>query len=383
MDKFKNNEEIKIIFDSQIAKRNAMVDEFDIRQIYLLALEYIYTKEKEAFNIKEHEKRRFYSQLVDFCIGEWNFHKQYESEQTTKIRYEEMAHKASRKFLSYREAENKKYSGNDSIYAYYDPLVSTLTTAANTFEKINRPMTKFDPSYSLMNDLFETLFRKIQGASRMLQLGLYPDAFVSWRTIHESECIIQLLISGGDRCRESYINHIAFNNYFRNPLDVYTSEQLDAAFFVIKSEMKKHNLKSKDMKKFIEYGWLFDHPDWNEEDKVAKLNFRDGVERVAKHTEYAKIYELSSEITHSSAVFFYSNDESCKEIAFRMIYQSCERIFWMYHDFMINYFKVNPEMDAIAKETISDISIISRKIYSAEDFLEEDAPQASDRSEEI
>jgi hypothetical protein len=283
-----------------------------------------------------------------------------------------MGAKAARKYLSHRENEIRNETTSDNSYPYYDPLIATLTAASMVFEKINRPMTKFDPGYSLMNDLFETLFRKIQGAAKMLELGLYPDAFVSWRTIHESECIIQLLISGGDRTRESYVNHIAYNNYFRNPLGIYTTEQLDAAFAVIKSEMKAHGLKSKDMKKFIEYGWLYDHPDWDDEDKTAKLNFRDGVERVAKHTEYAKIYELSSEITHSSAVFFYANDESCKDIAFHMIYQSCERIFWMYHDYMINYFRVNPNDDKLVKEAISDVSLISRKIYSEEDFLEED-----------
>lgn len=363
--------DVRIVFENQIAKRNANVDEFDIEKIFLSALD-ITKDSKIEKDLNDIDKRIAIAKLCDFCIGEWDFHKKYEPTNSTKINFEEMGAKAARKYLSYRENELRTQSINDNSYPYYDPLVSTLSCAGFVFEKINRPMTRFDPSYSLMNDLFETLFRKIIGASKMLELGLYPDAFVSWRTIHESECIIQLLISGGDRCRESYINHIAYNNYFRNPLGIYSTEQLDNAFGVIKSEMKKHGLKSKDMKKFIEYGWLYDHPDWDDEDKTAKLNFRDGVERVAKHSEYAKIYELSSEITHSSAVFFYANDESCKDIAFHMIYQSCERIFWMYHDYMNNYFKLNPKEDKIVKEVISDVSLISRKIYSEEDFLEED-----------
>ena len=368
---FEADQDVGIIFDNQIAKRNANVDEFDIERIYRAAIELTKNSKIEK-NLSDTDKKHALSQLVDFCIGEWNFHKQYEPENSTKIDYNDMGAKAAKKYLSHRENEIRNETTSDNSYPYYDPLIATLTAASMVFEKINRPMTKFDPGYSLMNDLFETLFRKIQGAAKMLELGLYPDAFVSWRTIHESECIIQLLISGGDRTRESYVNHIAYNNYFRNPLGIYTTEQLDAAFAVIKSEMKSHGLKSKDMKKFIEYGWLYDHPDWNDEDKTAKLNFRDGVERVAKHTEYAKIYELSSEITHSSAVFFYANDESCKDIAFHMIYQSCERIFWMYHDYMINYFRVNPNDDKLVKEAISDVSLISRKIYSEDDFLEEE-----------
>lgn len=374
------DQEISIIFDTQIAKRNANVDEFDIEHIYRAAVELTKDAKIDA-NLSVSEKRFALSQLVDYCIGEWNFHKQYEQENQTRVDYEDMAAKAARKYLSHREYSVRSEGENEHSYPYYDPLIATLTSAAITFEKINRPMSKYDPTYSLMNDLFETIFKKIIGAAKMLELGLYPDAFVSWRTIHESECIIQLLISGGDRCRESYVNHIAYNNYFRNPLGIYTQEQLDSAFFVIKGEMKKHDLKSKDMKKFIEYGWLYDHPDWNFFDKTAKLNFRDGVERVAKHSEYAKIYELSSEITHSSAVFFYANDESCKEIAFHMIYQSCERIFWMYHDYMIDYFKVNPDEDRLVKEAVSDVSLISRKIYDENDFLEEEVVSIDDKKE--
>jgi hypothetical protein len=374
----KKNSDVGIIFENQIAKRNANVDEFDIEKIFLSAYE-ITKQEKSEQNLSVVDKEIAISKLCDFCIGEWDFHKRYEVENSTQINFAEMGAKAARKYLAHRESDIRTQADNDHCYPYYDPLVATLASAGYVFEKINRPMTRFDPSYSLMNDLFETLFRKIIGAAKMLELGLYPDAFVSWRTIHESECIIQLLISGGDRCRESYINHIAYNNYFRNPLGLYTKEQLDQAFNVIKSEMKKHGLKSKDMKKFIEYGWLYDHPDWDEEDKTAKLNFRDGVERVAKHSEYAKIYELSSEITHSSAVFFYANDDSCKDIAFHMIYQSCERIFWMYHDYMSNYFKVNPKEDEIAKQSIFDVSLISRKIYSEDDFLEEDTKVEEDK----
>lgn len=379
---FLPDEDIGLIFDAQIAKRNATVDEFDIEKIYRQAIEITKSHPLEQ-NLNSNDKRHALSQLVDFCIGEWNFYKQYSIKASSKIDYRDMGAKAARKYLSHREVEVRSETDNGLSYAYYDPLIATLTSASIVFEKINRPMTKFDPSYSLMNDLFETLFRKIQGAAKMLELGLYPDAFVSWRTIHESECIIQLLISGGDKIRESYVNHIAYNNYFRNPLDIYTPQQLDAAFAVIKSEMKSHNLKSKDMKKFIEYGWLYDHPDWDENDKTAKLNFRDGVERVSKHSEYAKIYELSSEITHSSAVFFYANDESCKDIAFHMIYQSCERIFWMYHDFMINYFKVNPNDDQLVKEAISDVSLISRKIYSEEDFFEEETISPNKESDNL
>ncbi len=170
--------DIAIIFASQIAKRNANVDEFDIEKIFRAALNL--TKEvKSEQNLTEIDKKLAMSMLVDFSIGEWDFHKKYSSSSSAKIDFEEMGAKAARKYLAYRENETRTQSVNDNCYPYYDPLIATLTSAGYVFEKINRPMTRFDPSSSLMNDLFETIFRKIIGSAKMLELGLYPDAFVS------------------------------------------------------------------------------------------------------------------------------------------------------------------------------------------------------------
>ena len=82
--------------------------------------------------------------------------------------------------------------------------------------------------------------------------------------------------------------------------------------YEIKEGMKDNDLKSKDMKRFIEYGWLSAIPDV----KLGripdfKFNFRDGVERCANLRQYSKVYEMSSEIAHSSPLLIYSS--SCKK----------------------------------------------------------------------
>ena len=63
--------------------------------------------------------------------------------------------------------------------------------------------------------------------------------------------------------------------------------------------MKELELKSKDTKKYIEYGWLTNVKNVLEEYPEFKLNFRKGVELIAGLSSYSSLYELSSEIAHS------------------------------------------------------------------------------------
>ena len=52
-----------------------------------------------------------------------------------------------------------------------------------------------------------------------------------------------------------------------------TDEKGTRIFNDMKEEMHGYNLKSKDIKKYIEYGWLYDIPGVKEDEKF-KLNFR-------------------------------------------------------------------------------------------------------------
>lgn len=93
----------------------------------------------------------------------------------------------------------------------------------------------------------------------------------------------------------------------------------------MKSEMRVHDLKSKDMKRFIEYGWLYGIPDI-EKMEGFKLNFRDGVERAANLREYAKVYEMSSEIAHSSPLLIYSRKDYFYQVTVLNLYESFFRL---------------------------------------------------------
>jgi hypothetical protein len=293
--------------------------------------------------------------LLDFVIGEIRFAKLSHPEAALSDSL--LSQKALDKFVLLKDADNDSVSPDDATN-YYDPEISDMRAMEHFLLVINTPLAHTNPSVSLINDIFETVLRKIAGFCKMMTLGLYADAFVSWRTLHESECILSLLISGGDKTRFSYVRHIAYNNAFRNQ-SYFTKEELDKTFDVIKNEMRLHDLKSKDMKKFIEYGWLYDHPSFNSQDPTMKLNFRDGLERLANLSRYSKIYEGASEIAHSSSAFFYVNDSFCRDLSLALTYQSFTRIVHLYLDFMKAYFDAKPNDKAKSLVLLKDVEVMS------------------------
>jgi hypothetical protein len=105
---------------------------------------------------------------------------------------------------------------------------------------------------------------------------------------------------------DKYLLHMNYAMAFRGLAG--DKEKTDAIFTQIKGEMRTFDLKSKDMKRFIEYGWLLKVSALDKAEPV-KLNFRDGLEKTAGLKRYAPIYEMSSEIAHSSPLLIYSRRE--------------------------------------------------------------------------
>ena len=104
-----------------------------------------------------------------------------------------------------------------------------------------------------------------------------------------------------------------------------SKEETDAIFVEIKEQMKERDLKSKDMKKFIEYGWLYSI-DSAIETEGFKLNFRDGVERLANLSQYSSNYEMASEIAHSSPLMIYSKSDYYLHLVLLNLFESFFRL---------------------------------------------------------
>ena len=180
-----------------------------------------------------------------------------------------------------------------------------------------------DPKNTLIIDLMS---KSISLASCILELlidGYECEAFATWRTLHESECTLMILQKYGNEVIEAYLKHMKYGIAFKN--GITDKENQDKIFVQIKEEMKEKGLKSKDMKKFIEYGWLYSIEEVRN-DELFRLNFRDGLEKIAGLSDYAKRYERSSELIHSTPMLFYANKEYYYFITLLSLYESFFRL---------------------------------------------------------
>ena len=185
----------------------------------------------------------------------------------------------------------------------FNPPVSTLDLYLNfilQFLETNKPRNQYD---NLIKDMLTKAFQMGKCMLNLITGGFETEAYSTWRTLHENECILITLINNGTEVFDEYFKHIKYAFAYRG--EIPTKEETDALFLEIKEEMKAHNLKSKDMKKFIEYGYLYKVKNIDKLENF-KLNFRDGVENAAGLKHYSKTYEYASEIAHSSPLLLYS-----------------------------------------------------------------------------
>ena len=181
---------------------------------------------------------------------------------------------------------------------------------------------KNDPQSTLISDLLMKSLTISRCILENLLSGYETEAFSSWRTLHECECTLMLLDKHGEPLINNYLKHMnygfAFNDTFKD------KEKQTEVFNAMKEEMRARDLKSKDIRKYIEYGWLY--PIVPEGDETFKLNFRDGLEKLAGLSSYAKRYEISSEIIHSTPLLIYSNKEYFYYMTLLSLYESFFRL---------------------------------------------------------
>ena len=210
-----------------------------------------------------------------------------------------------------------------TLTSKFNPSMSTIDLYLNFILGMLSRYRKGDPKTTLIVDMLNKAFQISKCVSTLLESGFETEAFSTWRTLHENECILHVVVKYGQPVIERYLKHIRYGIAFRGGIP--SKEETDAVFVEIKDGMKAIGLKSKDMKRYIEYGWLLGVPDVMQMEGF-KFNFRDGVERVAGLSDYSKVYEMSSEIAHSSPLLIYSRKNYFFSITLLNLYESFFRI---------------------------------------------------------
>lgn len=205
----------------------------------------------------------------------------------------------------------------------FSPFMSTLDLYLNFILGMLSRYKKNDPNQTLIVDIMSKGFSIAKCVATLLEGGFETEAFSTWRTLHENECILAVLVKHGVKAIQGYLTHMRYAAAFRGAIE--SKEATDAVFVEIKSNMREAGLKSKDMKRFIEYGWLYSISGETPKEEV-KLNFRDGVQAAAGLSQYSKVYEMSSEIAHSSPLLIYSRKNYVFHVALLNLYESFFRL---------------------------------------------------------
>ena len=264
-------------------------------------------------------------EVIYYCVGEYIYSVGNKTNEELQQYYEsenymsEMAGVIADKYLSlsmFNHAERK-------IANRYLPPMSSLNIYLNFILNILNSYKKNDPLSTLITDLLIKSASIARCVLTLLVDGYETEAFSEWRTLHECECALVLLDKYGLPLINRYLIHMHYGIVFKNG-DV-NDPKGTKIFNDMKAEMAKYNLKSKDIKKFIEYGWLYEIPGVKE-DPEFKLNFRDGLEKLAGLQTYADRYELSSETVHVTPMLIYSNKEYFYFVTLLSLYESFFRL---------------------------------------------------------
>ena len=328
---------------------NIPLDSDYLYDVYETANEIIDLLDKENAQIVVKEINQF--DLLLYCIGEYYYSvmhlspKEVENFKNNDDYAASMASVAADKYLSlsiFNHVEKK-------LANRFLPPASSLNMYINFMLNIVKGYKKNDPQSSLISDLLMKSLTISRCILENLLNGYETEAFSSWRTHHECECTLILLDKYGEPLINNYLKHMNFGLAFNDTIQ--DKDKQNQIFYSMKEEMRAKGLKSKDIRKYIEYGWLYLIVP--EGDESFKLNFRDGLEKLAGLETYAKRYEISSEIIHSTPLLIYSNKQYFYYMTLLSLYES----FFRLEKVFISLFskRVSPEQMSQYKEM--------RKVY--------------------
>ena len=265
------------------------------------------------------------SELVSYIVGEYIYSTNLLSGESLKKFIENesfkesMASVAADKYLSLSKYEHRE---NRFINKYLPPI-SSIHLYVNLMLNIVNTYPKNNPRSTLIIDLLNKSLSISRSIINLLCDGYETQAFAIWRTLHECECTLILLDKYGDIAINSYLKHMRYGLAYKGAFE--DKEEEARVIQQVKFEMQEVGLKSKYMKKFIEYGWINAIEDTKNLENY-KLNFRDGLESLAGLHNYSGIYMTSSEILHSTPLLIYSNEKYFYYVTLLNLYESFFRI---------------------------------------------------------
>ena len=144
-----------------------------------------------------------------------------------------------------------------------------------------------------INNLFKKAMVTIKSVISLLACGNSCDAVILWRHLHELECVLSVLNNADDEMFFKYVKHMEYFTMEHSPNGEALQKRLA-------EECKQYGVKERNA--FINYGWLLYVPGFKEEiGKEYRLNFKEGLQRLAGQSGRHPAYASASKVLHPSA----------------------------------------------------------------------------------
>ena len=184
----------------------------------------------------------------------------------------------------------------------YSPEIAAFNMACSFSLYLLGSFRGDDSRMNGINNLFKKSLVTVKSVAGLLAEGNSCDAVILWRHLHELECVLCVLCREGDDLFYRYVRHMEYLNMEGNP----RAEELEAR---LHEECKSFGVKERNA--FVNYGWLVYVPGFREGfGKEYRLNFKDGLQKIAGQSARHAAYAGASKILHPSAWVVAIRDDS-------------------------------------------------------------------------
>ena len=234
-------------------------------------------------------------EIVSYIYYYHIFHTSHLPEELTKKlesdeKYREMLVRDVAVYIVINEHLNVEKISNTSEYS---PEIAAYNMACSYSLYILVSFKGTDRRMNGINNLFKKAMVTIKSVIHLLAAGNSCDAVILWRHLHELECVLIVLCTKGEDLFFRYIKHMEYFDMEGNP----RAEELQQR---LSEECKAFGVKERNA--FINYGWL-EYVDGFREGfgKEYRLNFKDGLQKIAGLSARHAAYASASKILHPSA----------------------------------------------------------------------------------
>lgn len=303
-------------------------------------------------------------EIVSYIYYYHLFHTSHLPEELTKKlesdeKYREMLVRDVAVYIVINEHLNVEKISNTSEYS---PEIAAYNMACSYSLYILGSFKGTDRRMNGINNLFKKAMVTIKSVIHLLAAGNSCDAVILWRHLHELECVLIVLCTKGEDLFFRYIKHMEYFDMEGNP----RAEELQQR---LSEECKAFGVKERNA--FINYGWL-EYVDGFREGfgKEYRLNFKDGLQKIAGLSARHAAYASASKILHPSAWVVTIRDDKFYKFTVFELFRSLINIVTQIKGYVARYrdFSEKPaECDIFPRTVDGYLNMIARnnKIIAA------------------